>query len=99
MMSATTDFGGWLDDAGPQGYEEVWEIAQAVESGGEYGRFKGKKSGDQTVLTAGSGYEALILASSAAEDKFLNMIRGRYCDGMTIEGYYEFNRQLDREEN
>jgi hypothetical protein len=97
-MSATTDFDEWLDDAGPQGYEEVRQLARAVSSEGKYGRFKGKGSNNGTVVTAGSGHEALIIASAKAESKFLEMVRDRYCDGMTIEGYYEFNRQLEKDD-
>jgi hypothetical protein len=97
-MSATTNFAEWLDDAGPQGYEEVWELAQSVRSGGNYGRFEGKESGSKTIVTAGSGHDALIIASPEAESKFLDMVRDRYCDEMTIEGYYEFNRQLEKGE-
>ncbi|PEN06080.1 hypothetical protein CRI93_11420 [Longimonas halophila] len=97
-MPATTNFDEWLDDAGPQGYQEIWELAQAVKSGGNYGRFAGKGANDKTVVTAGSGHEALIIASPEARSRFLEMVRDRYCNEMTIEGYYEFNRQLEQDD-
>ena len=96
-MATITDFEAWLDQADPEGHEEVYSLYRAVVDTTQMGPFQCKpaKGGNGLIVYADHIDDTLLLASDKAKSAFLNEIEKRYVNNdMNIEGWYEFNRSM-----
>jgi hypothetical protein len=100
-MGTITDFEAWLDQADPEGHEEVYALYQAVYGAEDCGFYECKASvnGTEWFLRAGHVEDTLMLASGKARSAFLSLIERRYTDGdMDIESWYGYKRAMARDE-
>ena len=96
-MTTVTDFEAWLDQADPEGHEEVYSLYRAVEDATQISFFECKpaKGGNGLIVYKDNINDKLLLASDKAKSAFLKEIEKRYVDNdMNIEGWYEFNRSM-----
>ena len=101
-MAVTTDFSAWLDCADLDNYEDVYCLYRSVEECSEYGMFntqvaKGKNNGWIVSASLLDDY-SLHLCSQAAKDAFLSKIENRYCDGMSMEGWYAYHHAMEKDD-
>ena len=100
-MAAITDFQAWLECADLESYEEVYSLYRSVADCSDYGLFNtqianGKDNG--WIVTASYLDDTLHLCSEKAKDTFLSMIEKRYCGDMTMEGWYAYKREMEKED-
>lgn len=100
-MAAITDFSAWLECADLENYEEVYSLYHSVADCTDYGMFntqvaKGQNNG--WIVTASYLDDTLHLCSEKAKDTLLSMIEKRYCGDMTMEGWYAYKREMEKEE-
>ena len=50
------------------------------------------------IVTASYLDDTLHLCSEKAKDTFLSMIETRYCGDMTMEGWYAYKREMEKED-
>ena len=96
-MTTITDFASWLDQADPEGHEEVYSLYRAVQDRDEWGPFNAKpaRGGDGVIVYADHIDDTLLLASEKAFEAFSKEIERRYVDSdLNIEGWYEFRRSM-----
>jgi hypothetical protein len=99
-MGTITDFEAWLEQADPDGHEEVYALYQAVSAGEDYGFYECKASDDGTkwFLKGGHVEDTLMLASEKARSAFLLLIESKYTDGdMDIESWYDYMRAMAKD--
>lgn len=98
---ATTDFNSWLFcHVIPTDYIDVYDCYMAIhDKEGNY-RFDVKNNVEQGKLfvTPVGSDDTLMIASEKARQTILNMIEGKYCDGMDIESYYAFHEAMERDD-
>lgn len=100
-MATTTDFSAWLDCADLENYEEVYCLYRSVAECSEYGMFNtqvanGKNNG--WIVSAPYIDDSLHLCSQAAKDAFLSKIENRFCDGMSMEGWYAYHHAMEKDD-
>lgn len=92
-----TDFAGWLDEADPGNFEEVYDLYKATENVEETGKYECQASTDNTkwFVKAGHSDNILMLSSQKTREAFLSLIHSRYCDPkMDIESWYRNNKNM-----
>ena len=98
-MATITDFDAWLDEADPEGYEEVHALYRAIVDCDEFGLYQCKSSQDETkwFVKAGGAGDTLMLASVEAKNAFLKRIDSKYVDSeLDMESWYHFNRNMEK---
>lgn len=97
-MATVTDFDGWLDDVDGD-HEEVMALYDAVQDVSDMGLYKcveGSRS-DTWVVSSNHHHEDLFLASLAAKETFLKLIRERLCGGEDVESWYGLQRNMSND--
>ncbi|HEY1136472.1 MAG TPA: hypothetical protein VGE64_03185 [Xanthomonadaceae bacterium] len=100
-MATITDFEAWLEQADPEGHEEVYALYQAVYGAEDYGFYECKVSADGTKWFIKSGHveDTLMLASEKARSAFLSLIENKYTEGdMDIESWYGYRRAMAKDD-
>lgn len=100
-MGTITDFDGWLDQADPDDYEEIYALYRAVANGETFGRYECKPSQGhfKWFVKAGCTEDTLMLASSKAREAFLRRIEERFGDGeLDMESWYHFHRNMAQDD-
>ena len=99
---ATTDFNDWLDQLDLSDYEEIDSLYRAVDEINEYDCFKmeeARGTNNGWVLTCdGYDIDPLLIRTEYARQTFLHIIEDRYCDGMSEEGWYDYHRQMEKDD-
>jgi hypothetical protein len=91
-MATITDFDAWLDQADPEGHEELYGLYRCVIDGEDFGSWKCRKHDDKLFVSAGNIEDTLMIASEPAKSAFLGVLRDRYVPDkdFSVEGWYEF---------
>ena len=100
-MATITDFDAWLDQADPEGYEEVYALYRAIVDCDEVGRYQCNASQDGTkwFVKASSADDTLMLASIEAKDAFVKHVDSKYGDSeLDMESWYHFNRNMEKDD-
>lgn len=100
-MATITDFEGWLDEADPDGFEEVYSLYMAIENGEEFGPYECKPSSDNSkwFIKASHTDDTLMLASEKARKAFLSLIHSRFCDPkLDMESWYHYKRNMAKDD-
>ena len=100
-MAVITDFSAWLDCADLENYEEVYCLYRSIADCSEYGMFNtqvanGKNNG--WIVSASYIDDSLHLCSTKAKDTFLSIIEKRFCGEMSMEGWYAYNRAMEKDD-
>lgn len=95
-MATITDFDTWLEEAAPEGYEEIYALYKCVEGEEDFGAWECGKNNNMLFIKTSHTSNTLMLASPKAKQAFLTTITSRYVgeDGMSMEGWYEFRRSM-----
>ena len=97
-MAATTDFKAWLNENLFEcDYEDVCSLYNTVESETNNGLFTISRKGERLFVRRDSG-EFLMISSEEARSLLLKLIEDNYCEGLGIEGYYSFHREMDKKD-
>lgn len=100
-MATITDFSGWLDQADPENYEEIYSLYKAIEDIDEpqYGTFKCTKNEKTGMyfLKGDHTEDTLLLASEKARLTFIKVLDDRFKIDGSIEGWYEFHRLMEKD--
>jgi hypothetical protein len=91
----TSDFGQWLEGADPETSEEVYYLYSAIKNEHDEAMWQVSRSGGQLFVKGDSCDDTLRLASDRAKQAFLDHIERTFCEGMGIESWYGFRRNLD----
>ena len=100
-MATITDFEAWLDQADPDGYEEVFALYQAVTECGSFGFYECKAGpkGTNWFIKGGGTEDTLMLASQKARDAFTKLVEEKYGDGeLDMESWYHYHRNMARDD-
>ena len=100
-MELIYDFDEWFDLIELEDYEDVNSLYRSVEECDEYGRFntqeaKGEDNG--WIVSELDLDQALHLKSNKAREYFLRTIEDKYCEGMNMEGWYDYHHQMDKDD-
>jgi hypothetical protein len=94
-MATTTDFSIFLEEADPDGFEEVYALYQAVKNEEEYGLYECTKNSDgKLFIKANHTSSTLLIASEKAKKLFLDTIEKKFCEDMDIESWYGLHNGL-----
>jgi len=91
----TSNFQEWLEGADPETPDEVYYLYVAVKNEADMGMWYVLRSGNQWFVKGDSCEDTLRLASDRAKQAFLDHIERAFCEGMDIESWYGFRRNLD----
>jgi hypothetical protein len=99
-MATITDFDIWLEEADPEGHEEIYALYHCVLDEEDYGIWELKKRAGQLFIKAGHTDDVLRIASPRAKQFFLDIVKDRYVrdPGMDIEGWYGFRRAMEKDD-
>lgn len=97
----TKDFSEWLICMDLSDYEDIYSLYRSVEECETYGSFEtqiAKGSNNGWIVKATYIDESLHLASEKAKNTFLSMIEKRYFNGMDVEGWYAYNKAMQKDD-
>ena len=97
----TKDFSGWLICMDLSDYEDIYSLYRSVEECETYGSFEtqiAKGSNNGWIVKATYIDESLHLASEKAKNTFLSMIEKRYFNDMDAEGWYAYNKAMQKDD-
>lgn len=97
----TKDFSEWLVCMDLSDYEDIYSLYRSVEECETYGSFDtqiAKGSNNGWIVKATYIDESLHLASEKAKNTFLSMIEKRYFKGMDAEGWYAYNKAMQKDD-
>lgn len=98
-MATITDFEAWLDQADPEGHEEVYALYYCVDNEEDFALFECGENNDRLFIKAGHAEDTLMLASPAAKAAFLELITSKYVnDGMDMESWYGYRRAMAKDD-
>lgn len=101
-MPTTTDFSAWLSCIDLSDYNDVWSLYHTVSDLSNYSSFEitEKKTANEAryFLKSVECDDTLMLASEKARQTFLAMIEDGYCEGMDIEGYYDYHHAMEKDD-
>ena len=99
----TTNFDDWLDaNLDSADYDDVWNLYHSVcecseeTPISEYGIYNMQQG--KYFVTSSCGEGTLMLASDKARNAFLKKIEDTYCEDMGIEGWYGFNKAMEKDD-
>lgn len=93
---STTEFESWLDNADPDGTEQVYSLYSAVSGEETNGIWEVQPLNKGIYLKVGHVPEALFIASKEAKELFLKILRDHYMDGDDDpDSWYGFKRSMD----
>ena len=82
-------------------YEDIYSLYRSVEECETYGSFEtqiAKGSNNGWIVKATYIDESLHLASEKAKNTFLSMIEKRYFNDMDAEGWYAYNKAMQKDD-
>ena len=96
----TTDFKTWLEEAGPEGWEEIWALGHVLQAEGEYTPYRSKINGDMIFVTKSSSEHSgtLQIFTSKAKGAFISMMEYRFCGSMNWELYCHTERAMEKDD-
>ena len=97
----TKDFSEWLVCMDLSDYEDIYSLYRSVEECETYGSFEtqiAKGSNNGWIVKATYIDESLHLASEKAKNTFLSMIEKRYFNDMDAEGWYAYNKAMQKDD-
>ena len=97
----TKDFSEWLICMDLSDYEDIYSLYRSVEECETYGSFEtqiAKGSNNGWIVKATYIDESLHLASEKAKNTFLSMIEKRYFNDMDAEGWYAYNKAMQKDD-
>ena len=97
-MATITDFDSWLDQADPDGHEEVYALYRAVADVDEFGMYKCTMNNEKYFVKGDHTDDTLMLASEKAHSAFLNVINSRFEIEGDIEGWYGYKRAMAKDD-
>jgi hypothetical protein len=96
----TTNFEEWLQTIDFDSYREVYGLYTDVETISDMGIFSCKTEKETQFIVKNSlSGESLFLASEKAKNAFLRHIEQKYCDGMSMEAWFSFKNEMEKEDN
>ena len=98
-MELIYDFDEWFDLIELEDYEDVNDLYRSVEECTEYGRFNTQEARGEDngwVVTSLDLDYALHLKTEKAREYFLTVIEDKYCEGTSMEGWYDYCRQMEK---
>lgn len=101
-MATITEFESWLDQVGLEDHDEVYCLYRSVldcsdSSPSEWGQFKCiKNPKGKKFVTADNVDDTLMIASEDAEKHFFEIIRKHHCEDLTIEGWYAYCKEMEK---
>ncbi|MDY4388687.1 hypothetical protein [Pectobacterium aroidearum] len=97
-MATITDFDSWLDQADPDDYEEIYALYRTVADADEFGLYKCSVNNGKYFVKADHAEDTLMLASEKARSAFLQAVDSRYDIEGDIEGWYGYQRAMDKDD-
>ena len=97
----TKDFSEWLVCMDLSDYEDIYSLYRSIEECDTYGSFEtqiAKGSNNGWIVKATYIDESLHLASEKAKNTFLSMIEKRYFNSMDVEGWYAYNKAMQKDD-
>jgi hypothetical protein len=91
----TTNFEEWLERPNPETPNEIYYLYEAVKNERDEAMWSVLKRDNQLFVTGDNCEHTLLLASDREKQEFLDHIERTFCEGMGIESWYGFRRNLD----
>ncbi len=97
-----TDFKDWIEAVELEDFNDVYCLYKSVEQLEEWGAF----STTQRMTSKGNIYfvkcsyidDILMLASNKAKDYFIKNLEEVYAGDMTMEGWYYYKQQMEKDD-
>ncbi len=93
-----SDIYKWIEQLDLEGYEEIYSLYRSIEETDEYGMFKTYKKGEKTFVKSDSLDEELELNNEKQKLEILKFIEDEYMNGMNSEGFYGFNKAMEKDD-
>lgn len=88
----------WVESLDLEGYEEIYCLYRSIEVLDEYGLFTTRKKGGKIFVKSSLLDEELQLNSEKQKQEMLKFIEDEYMNGMDSEGFYGFNRAMEKDD-
>ncbi|MFA6275807.1 MAG: hypothetical protein WC622_03610 [Pedobacter sp.] len=88
----------WLESLDLEYYDDVYSLYLTVENKDDYGGFTYEQKNERILIKADDMDTPLILNSEEQRRKFAELIEEEYMDGMSPEGWYAFNKAMEKDD-
>lgn len=100
-MERTDQFDEWLDSIDLDNYDDIDSLYRTVNELSDYGLFSIEEArgiNNGWILKEEGCDLVLHIKTDKARLSFLNLIEGRYCEGMSEEGWYAFHKEMEKDD-